>query len=145
MEHRWLLSVINPAGVLLYVLLYGRYPFYDNDMQKLFKKIREGDVHVPTHVSLDARILMYNLLRLLRAGLVAHALVLLRAADGGGARLPAAAGGLRGSAAAGSAAPIFLVLLPEPGGLLSERAGLPGRLDPRAGASRPGIPLTLTS
>ena len=57
------LSVINPAGVLLYVLLYGHYPFYDNDMQKLFKKIREGDVHVPTHVSLDARILMYNLLR----------------------------------------------------------------------------------
>lgn len=34
------------AGVLLYVMFIGRYPFYDNTAVRLFEKIRRGDVRL---------------------------------------------------------------------------------------------------
>ena len=34
-------------GVLLYTMLYGQFPFYDNDPEELFKKIRAADYTMP--------------------------------------------------------------------------------------------------
>lgn len=34
-------------GVLLYTMLYGQFPFYDNDPQELFKKIKAADYLIP--------------------------------------------------------------------------------------------------
>ncbi len=34
-------------GVLLYTTLYGQFPFYDNDPQELFRKIRAADYIIP--------------------------------------------------------------------------------------------------
>jgi len=34
-------------GVLLYTMLYGQFPFYDNDPQELFRKIRTADYVFP--------------------------------------------------------------------------------------------------
>jgi tribbles-like protein len=54
------------AGVLLYVMLVGRYPFYDTTAARLFDKIRTGEFCVPLALdcTLDARIIMHSLLRL---------------------------------------------------------------------------------
>ena len=35
-------------GVLLYTMLYGQFPFYDNDPQELFRKIKTADYTLPT-------------------------------------------------------------------------------------------------
>jgi len=52
-------------GVLLYVILYGRYPFYDTTPGKLFAKIRHAQIHMPEEagISFDARSLIRCLLR----------------------------------------------------------------------------------
>ena len=34
-------------GVLLYTMLYGQFPFYDNDPQELFRKIKTADYTLP--------------------------------------------------------------------------------------------------
>ena len=34
-------------GVLLYTMLYGQFPFYDNNPQELFKKIKTADYTIP--------------------------------------------------------------------------------------------------
>ena len=34
-------------GVLLYTMLYGQFPFYDDDPQKLFRKIRAAEYTLP--------------------------------------------------------------------------------------------------
>ena len=54
------------AGVLLYVLLVGRYPFYDQTAESLFKKIRKGEYTIPSRLdlSLDVRIIIHSLLRM---------------------------------------------------------------------------------
>lgn len=51
------------AGVMLYTLLIGRYPFHDVEPSALFSKIRRGDYHVPDTVSSRAKCLIRSLLR----------------------------------------------------------------------------------
>jgi len=52
-------------GVLLYVVLYGRYPFYDTTPARLFAKIRHAQIHLAEEagISFDARSLIRCLLR----------------------------------------------------------------------------------
>lgn len=54
-------------GVLLYVVLLGRYPFYDQTPARLFSKIRAGQFWIPSGdeagISLQARLLLRGLLR----------------------------------------------------------------------------------
>lgn len=38
-------------GVLLYTMLYGHFPFYHEDPQELFKKIRSADFGIPEYVT----------------------------------------------------------------------------------------------
>jgi tribbles-like protein len=52
------------AGVMLYTLLVGRYPFHDAEPTALFSKIRKGDFHIPDTVSSRAKCLIKCLLRL---------------------------------------------------------------------------------
>ncbi|TFK42231.1 snf 1 [Crucibulum laeve] len=46
------------SGVILYVMLCGRLPFEDDDVQVLFTKISQGSYHMPNFLSPDARSLI---------------------------------------------------------------------------------------
>lgn len=50
------------AGVILYVMLAGKLPFYDKVMHQLFKKIQTGNYLVPEHFSEGAKTLCGKLL-----------------------------------------------------------------------------------
>jgi len=50
------------SGVILYVMLCGRLPFEDDDVQKLFSKISQGNFHMPNYLSPDARSLITSML-----------------------------------------------------------------------------------
>jgi tribbles-like protein len=52
-------------GVLLFVILYGRYPFYDTTPARLFAKIRHGNIHMMEEagISFEARSFIRCLLR----------------------------------------------------------------------------------
>lgn len=54
------------AGVLLYLMLVGRYPFYEFTSKKLFDKIRIGEYYLPLALdcTLDARAIIHNLINL---------------------------------------------------------------------------------
>jgi serine/threonine protein kinase len=49
----------------LYVVLYGRYPFYDTTPARLFAKIRQAQIHLADEagISFEARLLIRCLLR----------------------------------------------------------------------------------
>jgi len=51
------------AGVMLYTLLAGRYPFHDSEPGVLFSKIRRGAYSVPEGISTRAKCLIKNVLR----------------------------------------------------------------------------------
>jgi len=50
------------SGVILYVMLCGRLPFEDDDVQVLFSKISQGNFHMPNYLSQDARSLITSML-----------------------------------------------------------------------------------
>ncbi|TEB32488.1 CAMK/CAMKL/AMPK protein kinase [Coprinellus micaceus] len=50
------------SGVILYVMLLGRLPFEDDDVQVLFQKISQGAFHLPSSLSHDARDLISKML-----------------------------------------------------------------------------------
>uniref|UniRef100_A0A0W0FVA4 non-specific serine/threonine protein kinase n=1 Tax=Moniliophthora roreri TaxID=221103 RepID=A0A0W0FVA4_MONRR len=50
------------SGVILYVMLCGRLPFEDDDVQVLFSKISRGEYHMPSYLSPDARSLIQSML-----------------------------------------------------------------------------------
>lgn len=53
-------------GVLLYTMLYGQFPFYDNDPQELFKKIKAAKFSVPRddQVSVETTFFLRQLMEL---------------------------------------------------------------------------------
>ena len=50
-------------GVMLYTMLFGRYPFHDNEPSALFSKIRNGQFLLPDCISSKARCLLRSILR----------------------------------------------------------------------------------
>lgn len=42
------------AGILLYVMLCGHFPFKANDDRSLYEKIKKGKITYPDHVSMGA-------------------------------------------------------------------------------------------
>lgn len=50
------------CGVILYVMLAGKLPFYDKVMSNLFRKIQMGQFNMPDHVSPGAAILIKKLM-----------------------------------------------------------------------------------
>ncbi|KAJ3489603.1 hypothetical protein NLI96_g2035 [Meripilus lineatus] len=50
------------CGVILYVMLCGRLPFEDDDVQTLFTKISQGSFHIPSSLSPDAKNLITGML-----------------------------------------------------------------------------------
>ena len=51
-------------GVLLYIMLTGKYPFFDTNSTNLFKKICRGAFFLPNFLSTKASCLILNLMRL---------------------------------------------------------------------------------
>ncbi len=51
------------VGIILYAMLVGRLPFEDSNTSQLYRKITEGQFHIPSHVSDHAKALIHSLLQ----------------------------------------------------------------------------------
>lgn len=52
------------AGILLYVMLCGNFPFKGFDDKSLFREIEKGDVKFPVWISNEAKKLILNMLKI---------------------------------------------------------------------------------
>ncbi|KAF4612044.1 hypothetical protein D9613_004460 [Agrocybe pediades] len=50
------------SGVILYVMLCGNLPFEDEEVQMLFTKINQGNFHLPSYLSPEAKDLITSML-----------------------------------------------------------------------------------
>jgi len=50
------------AGVVLYTMLYGNFPFHANDVTKLEKLILTGKYELPNEISFEAKDLLARIL-----------------------------------------------------------------------------------
>lgn len=50
------------CGIILYVMLTGKQPFFDEDDDTLLEKVNSGEIEYPKHLSSDARDLIEHLL-----------------------------------------------------------------------------------
>jgi len=49
-------------GILLYILVCGNFPWYDGDMLKLFRMIRNDPLQLPSHLSPEVKDLLQKIL-----------------------------------------------------------------------------------
>ena len=63
-QYNGALSDIWSAGIILYLMLCGNLPFYDDDNQILYEKILSGKYEVPNHLSENAKDILSKILEI---------------------------------------------------------------------------------
>ena len=63
-KYNGVLSDIWSAGIILYLMLCGKLPFYDDDIQILYEKILSGKFETPDYLSDNAKDILSKLLEI---------------------------------------------------------------------------------